>query len=142
MHAGAWHLSLRGMGDSTGHDMADNDMVESECDVLLYFLNRVRNAVVRTSEGLTSAQQRTPGVPSGTGLLGLLHHLTGVEQHWFQRVFLGEDRDIDMSMDVPVEATREEVVTAYRKACARSDEIVRACPSLSTMAKMINPARP
>jgi hypothetical protein len=39
--------------------------------------------MVRTSEGLTDAQARTPGVPSGTGLLGLIQHLTGVEEHWF-----------------------------------------------------------
>lgn len=31
------------------------------------------------------------GVPSGTNLLGLIQHLTGVEVHWFQRVFLGEE---------------------------------------------------
>jgi hypothetical protein len=48
----------------------------------------------------------------------------------------GEDRDIDLSMDMPVEASREELVTAYQEACARSDEIACACPSLSTMAKM------
>ncbi len=42
-------------------------------------------------------------------------------------------------MDVPVDATREEVVAAFRKACARSDEIVRACPDLSTMSAIANP---
>ncbi len=42
-------------------------------------------------------------------------------------------------MDVPGGATREEVVAAYREACARSDEIVRACPDLSTLAKIANP---
>jgi Protein of unknown function (DUF664) len=26
-------------------------------------------------------------VPSGTSLLGLIRHLTGAEEHWFQRVF-------------------------------------------------------
>jgi uncharacterized damage-inducible protein DinB len=122
------------MGDNTGHDL-----VRSERDVLLYFLTKMRSAVVRTSDGLTGKQQRTPGVPSGTNLLGLIQHLTAVEEHWFQRVFLGEDRSIDMSMNVPAEATREKVVAAYRQACARSDEIVRACPDLSTMAKIANP---
>lgn len=115
------------------------DLAGSERGVLLYYLNRMRDAVVRTSEGLTDEQQRTPGVPSGTNLLGLVQHLTGVEEHWFQRVFLGEDRNTDDSMDVPVDATRDEVVAAYREACARSDEIVRACPDLSTMAKIANP---
>jgi len=122
------------MGDNTG-----DDLVGSERDVLLYYLNKMRDAVVRTSEGLTDEQQRTPGVPSGTNLLGLIQHLTGVEEHWFQRVFLDEDRETEDSMDVPVDATRDEVVAAYRAACARSDEIVRACPDLSTMAKIVNP---
>ncbi len=108
------------MGDNTGYDW-----MRSERDVLLHYLNKMRDAVVRTSEGLTDEQQRTPGVPSGTNLLGLIQHLTGVEEHWFQRVFLDEDRDTDDSVDVPVDATR--------------DEVVAACPDLSTMAKIANP---
>jgi Protein of unknown function (DUF664) len=42
-------------------------------------------------------------------------------------------------MDVPADATRDEVVAAYREACARSDQIVRGCPDLSTLAKIANP---
>ena len=57
------------------------DLVGSERDVLLHYLNKNREAVVRTSEGLTDAQLRSPGVPSGTSLLGLVRHLTGVEEH-------------------------------------------------------------
>jgi uncharacterized damage-inducible protein DinB len=115
------------------------DLVGSERDVLLHYLNKMRDAVVRTSEGLTDEQVRTPGVPSGTNLLGLIQHLTGVEEHWFQRVFLGDDRDTEDSMDVPADATHDDVVAAYREACARSDDIVRACPDLSTMAAVVNP---
>jgi uncharacterized damage-inducible protein DinB len=122
------------MGDDTGPDL-----VGSERDVLLHYLNKMRYAVVRTSEGLTGEQQRAPGVPSGTNLLGLVLHLTWVEEHWFQRVFLDEGPGSDDSMDVPLDATRDDVVAAYREACARSDEIVRACPDLSTMAKTVNP---
>jgi uncharacterized damage-inducible protein DinB len=122
------------MVDNTG-----GDLVGSERDVLLYYLNKMRDAVVRTSEGLTDKQQRSPGVPSGTNLLGLIQHLAGVEKHWFQRVFLGEDLDTDDSMDVPADVSRDEVVAAYREAGTRSDEIVRGCPDLSTMAKIANP---
>jgi hypothetical protein len=122
------------MPDATGPDL-----VGSERDVLLHYLNKMRDAVVRASEGLTDEQQRTPGVPSGTSLLGLIQHLTGVEVHWFERVFLDEDRSIGDSMDVPSDATREGVVAGYRAACARSDKIVRDCPDLSTMAKIANP---
>lgn len=80
-------------------------------------------------------------MPSGTSLLGLVRHLTGVEEHWFQRDFLGQDRAIDMSMTVAAGVTRDQVVAAYRQACARSDEIVRACPDLSTVAAIANPGK-
>lgn len=76
-------------------DDADRQPAESEAEVLLFFLNRLRDAVVRDSAGLTDEQQRTAGVPSGTSLLGLVQHLTAVEEHWFQRVFLGEDMSVD-----------------------------------------------
>jgi uncharacterized damage-inducible protein DinB len=120
-------------------DDPGRDLTESEAEVLLFFLNRVRDAVVRASAGLPAEQQRMPGVPSGTSLLGLVKHLNAVEEHWFQRVFLGEDLSVDMSMDVPAGARSAEMVAAYRQACARSDEIVRACPDLSTLARTVNP---
>jgi len=115
------------------------DQVESERDTLLRYLNRQRDAVVRASESLTDQQQRDPGVASGTNLLGLIQHLTGVEQHWFRVVFLGEDLTVDKSMDVAAGVTRAEVVAAYRDACARSDEIVFGCSDLSELAAIVNP---
>jgi len=120
-------------------DQSIYDLVGSERDVLLYYLNKMRDAVVRASEGLTDEQQRAPGVPSGTNLLGLIQHLTGVEEHWFRGVFLDEALHTDKSLVVPTSRTRDEVVAAYREACASSDDIVRACPDLSTMAKVVNP---
>jgi hypothetical protein len=84
------------MGDNEGYDW-----MASEREVLLHYLDKMRDAVVR--------------------------------------VFLDEDRGTDDSMEVPADATREQVVAAYRKTCARSDEIVRACPDLSTMARVANP---
>ena len=60
------------------------------------------------------ADSRSTGNPSRMGvvfqghcyasfaiLLGLIRHLTGAEEHWFQRVFPGQDHDIDLSMTVP-----------------------------------------
>ena len=114
------------MSDSAGRDVA-----ESEREVLLYFLTGVRDAVVRVSAGLTAEQQRTPGVPSGTSLLGLIRHLTGVEEHWLQRVFLGQDRDIDMSMTVSPAppATRASPPTGRRvPAATRSCAPAPICP--------------
>jgi len=48
-----------------------------------------------------------------------------VEEHWFRRVFLGKGCDIDMSVDVPGGAIR--------------DEVLAGRPSLSTTAKIANP---
>lgn len=120
-------------------DDADYGLEYTERYVLLGYLNKMRHAIVRTSEGLAEEQLRKAGVPSGTSLLGLIQHLTGVEEHWFQRVFLGERLVADKSMEVPAGVTRDQLVTAYRQACARSDEIVRACPDLSTRAAIPNP---
>ncbi len=124
------------------HDMTDiagSDLIRSERDVLMRYLNKMRDAVVRTSESLTEEQVRAPGVPSGTNLLGLVQHLTGVEQHWFRFVFLGEDIVCDMCMDVSADKSRAEIVTAYQIARARSDEIIRACADLSTLSVIANP---
>jgi hypothetical protein len=78
-------------------------------------------------------------VPSGTSLLGLVQHLTGMEVHWFRRVFLGEDCEVSDSMTVAPGVSSESVVAAYREACAQSDRIVRACTDLSMLAKGSNP---
>lgn len=120
-------------------DTAGPDLIRSERDVLMRYLNKMRDAVVKTSESLTEQQLRVPGVPSGTNLLGLIQHLTGVEWHWFRFVFLGEEITCDMSMDVPVDRTRDEVVAAYRQACRRSDEIIRSCADLSALSMIANP---
>ncbi len=115
------------------------DLVGSERDVLLNYMNKNRDAVIRVSDGLTDEQARTPGVASGTNLLGLIQHLTGVEEHWFRFVFLGEEVETNQSMHVAAGDSRDEIVAKYREACARSDEIIRACPDLSTLAAIENP---
>ncbi|WP_433408174.1 DinB family protein [Saccharomonospora azurea] len=111
----------------------------SEREVLLHYLNGMRDAVVRVSEGVPEDRQREPGVASGTNLLGLVRHLTWVEQHWFERVFLGEEPGTTDAMIVPAGRSRAEVVAAYRSACARSDDIVRAAPDLGVLAERANP---
>jgi uncharacterized damage-inducible protein DinB len=112
--------------------------METEREVLLRYLNKMRDAVVNTSAGLTEDQVRTPGVPSGTSLLWLVHHLTAAELHWFQFVFLGADQRIDMEGPIPPGRTYDEAVAEYRAVCARNDEIVRE-HDLDTMAKIANP---
>src|SRR5262245_17027801 len=101
----------------------------------MFFLNRQRDAVVRTCDGLSEEQVRRPGVASGTSLLGLLWHLRSVEVHWFRRVFLGEPTEVDFSMAVPTAVKYPDAAASYREACARSDLIVEACPDLTVLSQ-------
>ena len=122
-------------------DDADYDRKYTERYVLVVYLNKMREAVVRTTEGLTDEQVRATGVPSGTNLLGIVQHLTGVEEHWFGRVFLGEEHPVaNKSMQVPAGVTRDQMVAAYLGACERNDEIAQAHPDLSTRAAVPNPS--
>ena len=52
---------------------------------------------------------------------------------------LGEEVPIDLSMRVPASMARDEVVAAYRQACARSDAIVGDCPDLTQRSAIANP---
>ena len=106
--------------------------VAAERESLLFFLDRLREGVIRTTAGLSEEAVRAPGVPSGTNLLGLVRHLTAMELKWFQGVFLGVGEEADASMRVPADVSREEIIAAYREACTESDLVVRQCPDLST----------
>jgi uncharacterized damage-inducible protein DinB len=111
----------------------------SETDTLLAYLNAMRQAVVRDCGGLDDESLRHPGVPSGTSLLGIVHHLTGVEQHWFRRVFLGDGVDYDLSFAPAAERSADEVIADYRALWADHDDIVHAHPDLSVSAAAVNP---
>ncbi|HSK25021.1 MAG TPA: DinB family protein [Egicoccus sp.] len=111
----------------------------SETDTLLAYLGAMRQAVVRDCGGLDDGQLRRPGVPSGTSLLGIVHHLTGVEQHWFFRVFLGDGVEYDKSFQPAAERSADEVIAAYRAVWAEHDDIVRRHPDLGVMAAAVNP---
>ena len=120
-------------------EASTNSADPSELAVLSGYLDKMRHAVVASTELLSEEQLRAPGVPSGTNLLGIVQHLTGVEDHWFRYVFLGEDLRCDTSMTVPSDVTADEVVANYRAACASSSAIVRSCGDLSTLSARPNP---
>jgi hypothetical protein len=116
-------------------DDSGRDLMGSECETLLLCLNRTRDAVVLSLEGMLDEQYHNLSASSGWRAVNLIRHLIGVEEHWFQRVFLDETPG-SVFTDVRVGATREPVAAAYRRVCARSDEILRACPDLATTAKI------
>lgn len=52
----------------------------SETEILRGFLDYLRASIAAKVDGAPEPQVRTAAVPSGTNLLGLLHHLTFVER--------------------------------------------------------------
>ncbi len=99
-----------------------------EKDVLVGFLDYLRAAVVAKAEGVPEPEVRTPGVPSGTNLLGLVKHLTHVERHWL----LGEEvADWQATFHPRPDESAEEIVGAYRETTALANEAIAACPDLA-----------
>jgi hypothetical protein len=91
----------------------------SETEVLRGFLDYLRASVVAKVEGAPEPQVRTAAVPSGTTLLGLLHHLTFVER----ATFLGE-RVRNWKSTFRTTAPVDEVVARYRETVGRANEVL------------------
>ncbi|WP_028937349.1 DinB family protein [Pseudonocardia spinosispora] len=99
-----------------------------EKDVLLGFLEYLRASVIAKVDGVPEPEVRTPGVKSGTNLLGLVKHLTQVERHWL----LGEPvTDWEATFRPDADESVDDVVGAYRRTTARANETIRACPDLA-----------
>jgi uncharacterized damage-inducible protein DinB len=88
--------------------------------------------VALKTDGLDEPSARRSTVPSGTSVLGLVKHLTAVEQLWFQYSFAG--REVDLSSDAlePTD-TIESVVAAHRETYLANDAIVSACDDLDRL---------
>lgn len=103
----------------------------SEKDVLLGFLDYLRASVASKVEGVPEPQVRTPGVGSGTNLLGLVKHLTHVERHWL----LGHHvTNWEATFHPAPDETTEALLAAYRETNARANEVITACTDLTTPA--------
>ena len=96
-------------------------------DVILQ-VRGLRASIAGKVDGAAEPQVRTPLVPSGTSLLGLLNHLTCVERWWF----LGTDV-ADWSATFTVDATAgvAEVVERYREATRQADAVLDRCTDLA-----------
>ncbi|OXM52901.1 DinB family protein [Amycolatopsis alba] len=92
-----------------------------EKDVLAGFLDYLRAAVMAKADGVPEDLASTPGVPSGTNLLGLVKHLTQVERHWL----LGHGvTDWKATFHPAPDETTASILAAYREtAAAANDEI-------------------
>ena len=108
-----------------------------EAAVLRGFLDYLRTSVAAKVDGAPEPHVRTPGVPSGTNLLGLLHHLTVVER----ATFLGEEvADWPATFRAAPEDTVSDVVARYREAVARANDVLDGCDDLA--APLPRPGRP
>jgi hypothetical protein len=100
--------------------------------LLLSRLTGQREHVLEQLAGLTDEQLRRPVLPSGWSCLGLVRHLTlSDERYWFEVVVAGEPLDFWPEGDngdwlVGPQERAEEVLTEYRTASARADEIIAA----------------
>ena len=111
-------------------DQREGVGVADERTTLVAFLDRQRACVVAKVAGLDDAVVRAPGVESGTSIMGLVKHLGWVEHGWFELLVAQgsgtnlrpHDRGWEFTPQ-PGE-TMAETVDAYRRACARSREIV------------------
>ena len=99
-----------------------------EKTTLLGFLDYLRESILAKATGVPEPQIRTPGVASGTNLLGLIKHLTAVERFYF----LGEDvADWSFTFQ-PVETdTAETVFAGYRTAVTEANSVIEACTDLT-----------
>ena len=108
-------------------------IIDREKDALLRGLEGQRRHILAMLEGLSDEQLRTAILPSGWHCLGLVRHLTGVEDYWFRQSVHGEPPIVSALDDgddwiVPGHQRADEVLDRYRSAVARSNEIITETP--------------
>jgi len=103
----------------------------SEKDVLVGFLNFLRETILWKADGLSDEELRRTHAPSSLTLLGIVKHLAYVERWWFQKMFLDADVDFpwteeDPDADWRVEPhdTTQAIRALYRQECAIANRIV------------------
>ncbi|MGB3481030.1 MAG: DinB family protein [Mycobacterium sp.] len=100
----------------------------TEKEVLVGFLDYLRECVVAKVQGVAEPLVRQPGVPSGTNLLGLLKHLTYVERF----TFLGEHvHDWPSTFHADPNESVSALVAAYRATTADANSVIAAWEDLS-----------
>ena len=112
-------------------------MTESDRKADLHrYLQDAREAMLWKLDGLSEYDVRRPLVPTGTNLLGLVKHVTGVEMGYFGDTFgrpcadqLPFDESDPMSdMFAAPSESREFLTGLYRRAWAHSDATIEALP--------------
>jgi Protein of unknown function (DUF664) len=112
-------------------------MTESDLKAdLRRYLQDAREALLWKLDGLSEYDVRRPLVPTGTNLLGLVKHVTGVEMGYFGDTFGRpcpdqlpfDESDPNSDMFAAPSESREFLTGLYRRAWAHSDATVGALP--------------
>jgi len=112
-----------------------------ERTMLNAFLNYYRAAIFDIADGLDADQMNTRLEPSTLTIGGIMHHLAGVEEWWFNEVLANNERaepfasapwDEDRDWDFHVAATLEPgtIRNRYQLAIDRSNRLVADVDSL------------
>ena len=121
--------------------MSDDHSADSAEKALLHqYLRSAREAIVWKLEGLSEYDQRRPLVPTGTNLLGLVKHLSGVEAGYFGLTFdrpfperlawVRDQDDDDPLLDwwATADESPEQIVEDYRAMWAAADATIESLP--------------
>jgi uncharacterized damage-inducible protein DinB len=103
-----------------------------ERELLLGWLEYLRQAVIEKAAGLSEDDVRWQPDGALIALIGIVNHLTHVEWRWIDGSYL-RDPSVSRSEEefhVGPERTLDEVLAAYRRRAARTDASVRAAPGL------------
>jgi len=112
-------------------------MTESDFKAdLRRYLQDSRDALLWKLDGLSEYDVRRPLVPTGTNLLGLVKHVTGVEMGYFGDTFGRpcpdqlpfDESDPNSDMFAFPSESREFLAGLYRTAWAHSDATIEALP--------------
>ncbi|MFG2334621.1 DinB family protein [Streptomyces sp. NPDC048604] len=119
--------------------MTDSDMKSD----LLRYLQDARDALLWKLDGLSEYDVRRPMTPTGTNLLGLVKHVSGVELGYFGDTFgrpffdeasrpapawYRETAEDNADMWATPEETREQITGLYRQAWQHTDATVAELP--------------
>lgn len=100
------------------------------------YLRAGRDTMLWKLDGLSEYDVRRPLTGTGTNLLGLVKHLSGVEIGYFGLTFerpfepmppwITEDARPNVDMWATAEESREEIIGLYRRVWAHSDATIRS----------------
>ncbi|WP_443217845.1 DinB family protein [Saccharothrix sp. CCNWYY140] len=98
------------------------------------YLQSARDAIVWKLDGISEYDARRPVTPTGTNLLGLVKHLSGVEIGYFGECFdrpfpeplpwLADDAEPNSDMWATADESREDILALYRRVWAHSDTTI------------------